>query len=175
MFGSYPKEFDTPLIEKDHPEIENSDLLDSLGIKHYQSLIGSLQWLVTLVCFDIHLGVATMSTYSCAPRQGLLDQLKRMNGYLCCNHSGATSFRVKIPYRESMATPVQYDWSSSVYGNVTEALHHDQPIPRGKLLRTTTHQDTNVYHDLVTAILSTRYLVFLLQESEDCKDGYLWI
>jgi hypothetical protein len=43
MFGSNPKEFATPMIEKDHPEIDTSDLLDDLGIKHYQSLIGSLQ------------------------------------------------------------------------------------------------------------------------------------
>jgi hypothetical protein len=37
MFGSKPKEFSTLMIEKDHPEIDNSDLLDALGIKHYQS------------------------------------------------------------------------------------------------------------------------------------------
>jgi hypothetical protein len=61
------------MIEKDHPEIDTSDLVDALGIMHYQSLIGALQWLVTLGRFDIHLGVATMSTYSRAPRQGHLD------------------------------------------------------------------------------------------------------
>jgi hypothetical protein len=55
------------MIEKDHPEIDTSDLLDDLGLKHYQSLIGALQWLVTLGRFDIHLGVFTMSTYRCAP------------------------------------------------------------------------------------------------------------
>jgi phospholipase C len=40
-------------------------------------------------------------------------------------------FSVKIPNHERMATPVQYDWSSSVYGFVTEELPPDQPIPRG--------------------------------------------
>jgi hypothetical protein len=53
MIGSKPKEFATPMIEKDQPEIITSDLLDALGIKHYQSLIGALQWLVTLGNFDI--------------------------------------------------------------------------------------------------------------------------
>jgi hypothetical protein len=46
MFGSKPKEMATPMIEKDHPEIDTSDLLDALGTKHYQSLIGAIQWLV---------------------------------------------------------------------------------------------------------------------------------
>ena len=40
MFGSKPKEYSTPMAEKDHPELDNSELLDDLGIKQYQSLIG---------------------------------------------------------------------------------------------------------------------------------------
>jgi hypothetical protein len=48
MFRSIPKEFSTPMIEKDHPEINTSELLDYLGIKQYKSLVGALQWLVTL-------------------------------------------------------------------------------------------------------------------------------
>jgi hypothetical protein len=72
MFGSKPKAFATPNIEKDHPEIDTSDLLDALVIKHLQSLIGALQWQVTLGHVDIHLGVATMSSYCFAPRQNHL-------------------------------------------------------------------------------------------------------
>jgi DNA-binding MarR family transcriptional regulator len=52
MFGVKPKEYSTLMAEKDHPEIDNSELLDSLGIKQYQSLVGALQWLVTLGPFD---------------------------------------------------------------------------------------------------------------------------
>ena len=90
MFGSKPKEYSTPMAEKDHPELDNSELLDDLGIKKYQSLIGALQWLVTLGCFDIHLGVATMSSFRVAPHQGNLESLKRMYGYLKRNPAGAT-------------------------------------------------------------------------------------
>jgi hypothetical protein len=43
MFGSKPKDYSTLMAEKDHPEIDNSELLDNLGIKQYQSLIGALQ------------------------------------------------------------------------------------------------------------------------------------
>jgi hypothetical protein len=64
------------MAKKDHPEIDNSELLVNLGIKQYQSLIGPLQWLVLLGRFDIHLGVAAMSSFHVAPRQGHLDCLK---------------------------------------------------------------------------------------------------
>jgi hypothetical protein len=78
MFGSKPKEYSTPMAEKDHLELDNSELVDDLGIKQYQSLIGDLQWLVNLGRFDIHLGVATMSSFRVAPCQGYLERLKRM-------------------------------------------------------------------------------------------------
>jgi hypothetical protein len=68
VFGSKPIEFATPMIEKDHSMIETSYILVAHGIKHCRSLIGALQWLVTLGCTDIHLGVATMSSNFCLPR-----------------------------------------------------------------------------------------------------------
>jgi hypothetical protein len=41
MFGSLTKEIATPRIKKDHHEIDTSDFLHDLGIKPYQSLIGT--------------------------------------------------------------------------------------------------------------------------------------
>jgi hypothetical protein len=134
MFGSKPKEYSTPMAEKDYPELNTSELLDNLGIKQYQSLIGALQWLVTLGRFDIHLGVATMSSFRVAPRHGHLDCLKCMYGYLKCNPTGATRFRVKIPNHEQIANPIQYDWSSSIYGNVKEELPPDMSTSQGKCM-----------------------------------------
>jgi hypothetical protein len=81
MFDGKPKEYTTPMAEKYHPELDTSDLLDSTGIKQYESLIEALQWLITVGRFDIHLCVTTMSGYRVAPRQGHLDCLKRTYGY----------------------------------------------------------------------------------------------
>jgi hypothetical protein len=92
-------------------------------------LIGALQWLVTLGCFDIHLGVATMSFFCVALRQGYLDRRKRMFGYLKRNLTGETRFRVKITNHKQIATPIQYDWSSSIFGNFKEELPPDMPMP----------------------------------------------
>ena len=42
----------------------------------YLTMVGQLQWLVTLGRFDIHAQVATMSRFRAAPRQGHKDRLK---------------------------------------------------------------------------------------------------
>ena len=39
----------------------------------YLTMVGQLQWLVTLGRFDIHAQVATMSRFRAAPRQGHMD------------------------------------------------------------------------------------------------------
>jgi hypothetical protein len=49
LFGEAPKLAVTFPIEKnDHPELDNSPLLDETGVSHYQSLISALQWTITL-------------------------------------------------------------------------------------------------------------------------------
>ena len=64
--------------EEDHLELDLSPVLDANGIRLYQSLIGDLQWAVTLGRFDIFIGVTTMSGFRVTPREGHLGRLKRM-------------------------------------------------------------------------------------------------
>jgi hypothetical protein len=79
MFGSKPsmKHF-SPLVKNDHPEIDTSDLLDKDRIAQYQSLIGILQWTITLGRFDVGTAVMTMSGFRIAPRIGHLACLRRI-------------------------------------------------------------------------------------------------
>jgi hypothetical protein len=112
-----------------------------------------------------------MSSYRCAPPQGCLDWLKRMYGYLRWNPSSGTRFLVNIPIHEALATPAQYGWSSAVYGPITEELPPDQPIPCGKLMRTTPYLDANLYHDIVTGCAMSDVFHFVNQTpiSSYCK------
>jgi hypothetical protein len=68
--------------ERYHPELDLSPELDHDGIRLYQSLNGALQWAVTLGRFDILVGVTIMSIFRVAPRQGHVEHLQRMYGYL---------------------------------------------------------------------------------------------
>ncbi len=150
LFGQNPKEYSSPMEEGDHPELDLTPELDANGIKLYQSLIGALQWAVTLGRFDIFIGVATMSSFRIAPRQGHLDRLKRMYGYLKRQPDGAIRFCTGIPDRESRNTPKECDWINSVYGPNQEELPLDMPPPKGKAMRTTCYADANLLHCLAT-------------------------
>ena len=58
-----PKGYKTPLDKNDHPELDTSEILEGDMATKYLTMVGQLQWLVTLGRFDIHnhVQVATMS------------------------------------------------------------------------------------------------------------------
>jgi hypothetical protein len=57
-----PNQSVTSLLEKgDHPELDTSELCTTEQIAQYQSLIGALQWIVTIEWLDINTAVMTMS------------------------------------------------------------------------------------------------------------------
>ena len=68
MFGVKPKPVYTPpLTSNDHPELDTSKLLDEDGAHQYQSILGVLQWTISLGCFDIATVVMTMLGFRTAP------------------------------------------------------------------------------------------------------------
>jgi hypothetical protein len=69
MFGCKPRESTSPLDKGDHPEVDCSDKIDNKGIKRYQTIIGCLQWAVSLGRFDIQTATMTMLRFLSAPRQ----------------------------------------------------------------------------------------------------------
>ena len=48
LFGEQPKEVHSPLDKDNKPELDDTPLLGPDGIKHFQTLIGAAQWLMTL-------------------------------------------------------------------------------------------------------------------------------
>ena len=53
-----------PLWTKyDHPELDTSEILEGDMAAKYLTMVGHLQWLVTLGRFDLHAHVATMSRF----------------------------------------------------------------------------------------------------------------
>ena len=54
IFGVKPKiVYTSPLESGDHPELDTSKELNSADTQNYQSLIGSLQWVISLGRMDI--------------------------------------------------------------------------------------------------------------------------
>ena len=50
-----------------------TDFLEHKSITTYQSLIGMLQWAITIGKIDIHQAVMTMSRFSSKPHHGQLE------------------------------------------------------------------------------------------------------
>ena len=44
----------------------------------------------------------------------------------------------------------EFDWTRTVYGNVTEIKPYGIPEPQGNYVTTTTYVDSNHHHDLAT-------------------------
>jgi hypothetical protein len=101
MFGAKPREYTSPLEKADHPEINTTDELDQASIKIYQSMIGSLQWVISLGRFDIQTATMTMSRFRTAPRKGHLEQLKHIYGYLRRFKSAAIRVRARLQHTSS--------------------------------------------------------------------------
>ena len=144
MFGSRPStKHRSPLAKNDHPELNTSDLLDKDGIAQCQSLIGILQWTITLGRFDIGAAVMTMSGFQVAPREGHMARLRRICGYLVRFSEGCIRIRMEKPNYSGLPDYDQ-DWARSVYGNVKEALPKNCPEPKGKSICTMTYKDANL-------------------------------
>ena len=166
-FGTMPSQkVQSPLERNDHPELDDSPLLDGDGMAKYQSLIGTLQWTISLGRFDIATAVMSMSSFRVAPRQGHLERVKRICGYLSKFRNAFIRIRTEEPDYSDLPSK-DYDWSRSVYGDVKERRAPDAPEPKGKFVTTTTYKDANLYHDLSTGRAVTGVLHFLNQTPID--------
>jgi len=82
MFGEKPKEYVSPLDKGDHPELDDSPLLEDDEVAKYQSMIGACQWLISLGRFDIAAAIVSLSRFQAAPCCGHMDCLKHLYGYV---------------------------------------------------------------------------------------------
>ena len=166
MFKEKPRKSRPPLEGGDHPELDTSELCDDHQTKQFQTLIGQLQWLISLGRFDIAVHVMSLSRFRAQPRKGHLDRAKRIVGYLLFLPDGAIRFRTGEPDFSSLKDQ-EYDWTRSVYSGACEQIPHDIPKPLGKHGQTTHYVDANLHHDLSTGKAVTAVLHFLNQRPID--------
>ena len=112
-------------------------------------MIGALQWVVTLGCFDISTVVITLSSFRANPRVGHLDRVKRIYGYLSKMKHASLRFRTGLPDYSAIDVP-EYGWEKSIYGDIEEAIPEDCPVPKGNPVVLTSYVDANLCHDMIT-------------------------
>ena len=159
-FGHKPKQnVSSPLEKNDHPELDMTELLDMDGVNKYQSLIGALQWSISLGRFDVMTAVMTLSSFRVAPRQGHMDRIKRVYAYLMRFRDAVIRIRTEKPDYSDLPDP-EYDWARTVYGEIKEEVPADAPKPLGKAVIHTCYVDANLLHCLVTGRSVTGVLHF---------------
>ena len=166
MFKEKPRKSRPPLEGGDHPELDTSELCDEHQTKQFQTLIGQLQWLISLGHFDIAVHVMSLSRFRAQPRKGHLDRARRIVEYLLFLPDGAIRFRIGEPDFSSLKDQ-EYDWTRTVYSGACEQIPHDIPKPLGKHVQTTHYVDANLHHDLATGKAVTAALHFLNQTPID--------
>ena len=57
-------------------------------------------------------------------------------------------FRVQEPDHSSLPDQ-EFDWAYTVYGNVSEIIPDDVPMPLGNWVTLTHYVDANLYHDML--------------------------
>ena len=155
-----PKGYKKPLDKNDHPDLDTSEIHEGDMAAKYLTMLGQLQWLVTLGRFDLHAQVATMPRSRAAPRQGHMDRLKRIYSYAIRTRDYAIRFRTDQT-NYSFLPDQDFDQTYSVYVDVHEILPDDMPEPLGKAVITATTMDANLNHCLATGISLTRHLHFV--------------
>ena len=162
LFGKKPStNAHAPVEPGDHPELDTSEFLDEEQTTIYMSLIGALQWIVSIGRFDVQSALVSLSSFRAAPRRGHLDRVKRIYGYIRKFDSASIRFRTDPP--DYSAIPEQhYDWSNTVYGdNLKELKPSDAPPPLGNPVITTSYKDANLMHDVMTGKSLTGILHFV--------------
>lgn len=158
IFGTKPSTvYRSPLEPNDHPELDASELLDDEWHQKYQSMVGQMQWAVSIGRIDITTAVMTMSSYSSAPRKGHLERLKRIYGYLKHYKTAAIRIRTHEPDISDLPT-VDTDWSYSVYGDGEEEIPFGSPEPLGNYVTLIHYFDANLLHNLLSGKAATGIL-----------------
>ena len=150
----------SPLEHGDHPELDESDILNPDMTAKYQSLIGCFQWLITLGRFDIQTATMTMSRFSAAPRVGHLERLKRIVSYI--KHTREYGIRVRTHEPDYSDIPHhEYNWEHTVYTGAKEQVPHNAPDALGKSVVLTSFVDANLEHCKLTGRAVTGVLEML--------------
>ena len=165
LFFEKPTTFFSPLDHEDHPELDASELCGPEDTAKFQSMIGACQWMISLCRLDLAHAIISLSRFRHAPRKGHLDRLKRVCGYIRKFPQAAIRIRTGIPNHETVfgEHPEQHSWMETVYGNPTEEIPANMPVPKGNIVRTTTYVDASLMHDVVTCRSATGILHFLNQ------------
>jgi hypothetical protein len=139
------KNYESPMEATYHPEVDDTPTLDDDETSKYRMLVGSVNWTVTLVRFDVYYATQTLARYMVTPREGHKKAMLRVFGYLKHKAKG----KIVLDVRKTMGGPGKVDLSAwkEFYHDAKEEIPKD-PEPKGKSVSTTIYKDADYASDL---------------------------
>ncbi len=159
IFGKL-RSYTVPMDPEYYPEVDESTLLRGEDISKYRMLTGSAQWAITLGRIDIIYATTMLSRYNNAPREGHLNAMKKLFGYLKGHSKGRIVYDTRpldIPNVKFM-DPV--DWTQTYGTNVQESIPPDMPEPKMKKVTITVYFDASFGSDMLTRRSVTGIILF---------------
>lgn len=141
------------------PELDITPFLNDEETNFYQSQISILRWMVELGRLDLYFSVASLSSYLFQPRQGHLEAVYYMYGYLKAHGRSTMVFDSNyINWRDEDFT--KEDWQD-FYPNVEEDIPTNAPEPRGMPVQINVFVDASHARNKVTRRSHTGILIYL--------------
>ena len=145
----FPKK-NVPISPDYHPELDETPLLNEERVTHYRSLIGSANWILTLGRFDIAYALSSLSRYNMAPREGHIQALQHLFGYLKAHHDGQILIDTgEAPIRKQAIVSQGFSWAE-FYEDTCEDIPSDSPKAQGNMMRLTCYVDADHARDKLT-------------------------
>jgi hypothetical protein len=141
------------------PELDITPLLNNEDTNFFQSQISILRWMVELGRLDIHIQVAMLSSYLVQPRQGHMEAIYYLYGYLKSHDRSTMVFDTEYINWNEDDFP-QYDWSE-FYRDAREDHPNNAPLPRGMPVQINTFIDAGHARNKITRRSHTGVLIYL--------------
>ena len=160
LFNMTFKSIKTPMDSDYHPELDDSPFLSQLDASKFRSIIGSINWIITLGRFDVQFATMSLSRFSMAPREGHLKAAQRILTYLKTFSKGRIIMDNSYPDHSKYPTEEHGNWKE-FYPDAEEDVPHDSLNPKGKPVRMTVYVDADHAHDQITRRSVTGIVAFL--------------
>ena len=148
----------SPLTTNYALEMDATPELKADDVQYYQELIGLLRWAVDIGRIDILIEVSLMSSYLASPREGHLEEVIHIFGYL--KHKPKQKILL-VPQRPIVIESrfLVFSWED-LYCGAKENIAEDMPQPRDKSVSTHCFVDANHAGDKSNRRLQTGVLLF---------------
>ena len=126
----FSKKVINPFESEYDPLMDSSADLGPILLNYYQTQIGVLRWMVELGRIDIITEVSMLASQLALPREGHLEAVFHIFGYLKGHHNARMVFDPTYPTPD-MSMFQEHYWCY-FYGDVKEVIPPNAPETRGK-------------------------------------------